>query len=87
MFFEHVDSIPEFMNKMHSVAKNGATAHLVAPYSSSIEVISKSLDSNNAFKSSSSFFSLLKKRFTINSFGIKSQVQPLSTSFLVFLLI
>ena len=34
---EHVESIPEFMNEVHRIAKNGATIHVATPHFSSID--------------------------------------------------
>ena len=34
---EHVASIPEFMNEVHRIAKDGATVHVVTPHFSSID--------------------------------------------------
>ena len=34
---EHVVSIPEFMNEVHRIAKDGATVHVVTPHFSSID--------------------------------------------------
>ena len=34
---EHVASIPEFMNEVHRIAKDGATVHAVTPHFSSID--------------------------------------------------
>ena len=61
---EHVASIPEFMNEVYRIAKDGATVHVVTPHFSSIDSYS---DPTHRWHLSSEWYPILQaqvSRFT-----------------------
>ena len=57
---EHVDSIPEFMNEVHRITKDGATVHVVTPHFSSIDSYS---DPTHRRHLSSEWYSIMTNSF------------------------